>query len=139
MKYWISKQNLDWLVNLWIRINGNKLARSAGLLIIAAIALSSSSIQLIITGAFSILGFQIPFPETPWWIIVFFVACATILLVVDRVLPAGVNPPNLRDISLFDEFQELITQSTRTFLHEHDFGTTWNNSRLEPIVTIANV
>jgi hypothetical protein len=132
VKHWFSKQNAEWAVDLWLRLRGNRLARNAGYLILAAVAAVSNAIQLVIAGIFSLLGKNIQIPDTPYWVVVAFVAAAAVLLIVDRLAPS-IAGPNAHDVQLFRAFEKLITPSLLHFLREHSFGQTWQRERLMPI------
>jgi hypothetical protein len=125
MNGWFSRDAAEWLLNLWLRLRANRLARYAGLLILAAIAAMSNAIQLVIVGLFGLAGQTIHVPETPWWVVIVFIAVAAVLLIFDRLFPAGLALPNKNDIDLYSKFQTVFTDRVRRFLDEHSFGDDW--------------
>jgi hypothetical protein len=112
---------LDWALNWFLRLRGNRLARNAGYLIIAAIAAASNAVQLVIAGIFATFGLTITIPDTPWWVFVLFVSAAVVLLVVDRVKPET-RSPNPHDVELFGMVRVIFDDDLMYFLRQHDFG-----------------
>ena len=65
------------------------MARRAGYLILAAVALEANLPQMIVQGVFKLLGVDLAIPETPHWVTLGFVLFAVVLLLGDRYLPAA--------------------------------------------------
>jgi len=125
---WFSRKNFEISIDLWHRLKGGAMSRRAGYLILAAVALETDVLQLLIEGGFAFVNIKINIPETPHWVSVSFAGFAVILLVADRYLPlANVRqPPNPHDVELFKRFRELFNDDVMYFLRHHDFGNSFH-------------
>ncbi|MGY4306262.1 hypothetical protein ACVIJ6_003505 [Bradyrhizobium sp. USDA 4369] len=120
---WLSKENLEAAIDLWHRLKGRAMARRAGYLVLAAVALEANMPQMIVQGAFKAYGIELAFPETPHWVSVSFVGFAVLLLFGDRYLPEARRPaPNPHDVELYAKFRNLFDDDVMYFLRTHDFG-----------------
>lgn len=135
MKDIFSKETTEWLIDIWLRLHGNRLARNAGYLVFAAAALVSNVGQYALSGLFSYFDIHVQILEVPTWISAFFVTIAAILLIVDRCIPPRRPPPNRHDVQLYDQFKQLISDDLKLFLDEHSFGDDWVRSRLAGLET----
>jgi hypothetical protein len=120
----LTKANLETAIELWHRFKGRPMARRAGYLILAAVALEANVLQLIVQGIFKLLGTDLPTPETPHWVSLGFAMLAVTLLFGDRYLPEqmALPTPNPHDVALFKQFRELFDDDMMYFLKMHDFG-----------------
>jgi hypothetical protein len=120
---WLNRANLETSIDLWHRFKGRTMSRRAGYLILAAVALEANMPQMIVQGAFKVIGINLPIPETPHWVSVTFVGFAVLLLFGDRYLPDSHRAsPNPHDVELYAKLRKLFDDDVMYFLRTRDFG-----------------
>jgi hypothetical protein len=132
---WLQ-ENLGWIVDLWLKVRGRALARNAGYLILAAIALETDVVQLLLAGLFGAFGVSLTVSETPHYVAIIFAAFAVLLLVIERVLPEKTALPTVypHDEQLMRTVRRTYTSGLDHFLRVHAFGNGSFNWRvLDPL------
>ena len=138
MKRWLTKTDIEDVVEIWRKIRGNALARNAGYLILAAIAVQSGIINYIIILVISkfIPGSSISPPSD--WVPIALSAIAAVLLICDRILPVGSlgsENPNPHDEELIQLVREkLLKENIQHFVRMHDFGNSFPRKRVDPFL-----
>ncbi|MEA2876882.1 MAG: hypothetical protein QOF14_2078 [Hyphomicrobiales bacterium] len=120
---WLNKASVETAIDLWHRLKGRPMARRAGYLILAAVALEANVPQMLVQGGFKLLGVNVPTPDTPHWVSLGFAALAVILLFGDRYLAEAPHAaPNPHDIELFTMFRQLFDDDAVRFFRSWDFA-----------------
>lgn len=101
---------------------------------------------LAVTGATSLLGwvaqfigslFDVPVPQPPEWASLLVMFSGIGLLVWGNRHPSTTPAANPHDEELMRSFRQLITEQVLDFLRNHNFGTPWRRSLLDPLATFA--
>lgn len=125
-----TKANIEWAIGQWSRLYGPRLSRYAALLILAAVAVVSDAVQLIIAGLFLAFDVRVPIPEIPSWVAVMFVTAAVVLLVVDRLAPLAAAAGSANDANLFNRLSAFIDVNAYNFLSYQEFRSSFFRNRL---------